>query len=345
MTLHQLQVMQEANAFCSSPRIDQLADFHVPFDELTGSRTCEHALARALRHGHRVALVGASGAGKSSVVEHTLGPLVEGLAPMRVPIAMERPAIATDPVEFSRHLVALIRHWISGSLPAREGRARQIAGSGRGQRTQKFSLAPAWMEAKVELAYELSQATGQTPQTGGEVIEQARQLMELITGDDLSPVIILDDTDRWMASSWQPDSQAVRAAFFGRVVRILAEELDTSAVVAVHPTYLDDPDYRAAAGFLDTTLIVPEIPNADAAATILTRRASLALGRGVDRDDILEPAAIEAVFDRYATAPNVRKHLILVANAALTLAVDDHADRINHAHATAAIAQEAAEGP
>lgn len=51
MTFHQLQTMQALNAFCSSPRIDQLGELHVPFDELTATRSCEHALDRALRQG------------------------------------------------------------------------------------------------------------------------------------------------------------------------------------------------------------------------------------------------------------------------------------------------------
>lgn len=345
MTLHQLQAMQAANAFCPSPRIDQLGDLHVPFDELLGTRTCEHALDRALRHRHRVALVGASGTGKSSVVEHVLGPLVEGLAPMRIPISMERPQIATDPVEFSRHLVTQIQHWIRSTQPTRDSRARQITGTNPSQRTQKFSIAPAWMEARVELAYELKQATAETPQTAFQTMEQARQLIELCASDDLTPVIVLDDTDRWLSTSWQPDGQAVRGAFFGRVVRVLAEELNTAAIVAVHPTYLNDPDYQAANGFLDTTLTVPALPNPAAATNILQRRAAIALGTNIDANDIIDTPATVTIFTRYTQTPNVRKHLVLIANAALTIAVDDHADTITEIHAQAAIAQEAAEGP
>ena len=51
----------------------------------------------------------------------------------------------------------------------------------------------------------------------------------MIASDDLRPVILLDDTDRWLLTSYQPHNPTVRSAFFGRVVRILAEDLGTAA--------------------------------------------------------------------------------------------------------------------
>jgi ABC-type glutathione transport system ATPase component len=53
-------------------------------DSLTGAQSFEAELSRAVRSGERVALVGPSGGGKSSVVASTFGPLEEGIAPIRV---------------------------------------------------------------------------------------------------------------------------------------------------------------------------------------------------------------------------------------------------------------------
>lgn len=345
MTNSDLVRLQAENAFNPSPRTDQMTDLHVPYDQLSGSRTCEAALERALRQGHRVALVGASGTGKTSVAQCVLGPLVEGLAPMRVPISMERQAIATDPVEFARHLVALIRRWIAASLPSRQGQVHQVMPRRRAQTSQKFSVAPSWMEAKVELAYELNQASIAEPTTSAQVIEQARQLIEIFAQDGLVPVVVLDDTDRWLSNAWQPDSPTVRAAFFGRVVRVLAEDLGAAAVVAVHPSYLADPSYQESAGFLDTTLHVPPIPSAAAVGAILQRRIAVAIGSDRPVVETISEEALMVMFAHYEQLPNVRKHLVLVANAALTLAVDDESERISRRHAIAAISQEDAEGP
>ncbi len=73
-------------------------------------------------------------------------------------------------------------------------------------------------------------------------------------------MLVLDDTDRWLTATWLPDSRQTRAAFFTTIPRLLSEELDAAAVIAVHPTYLDDDAYRAARGFLSRTIAVPAVP-------------------------------------------------------------------------------------
>ena len=193
--------------------------------------------------------------------------------------------------------------------------------------------------AKVDLAYELSQASATDPTSATQTIQQARQLIDLIVSDDLRPVIVLDDTDRWLSTSYQPDNPTVRGAFFGRVVRILAEDLGTAAIVAVHPSYLDDPAYQASRGFLDTTIHIPTLPDRGAVTQVLAHRANLVLGSSATVDEFLEDAASEVLHSHYATAPNVRKTLLLVADAALTLAVDDRADTLTPTHCIAAITQ------
>lgn len=100
-----LGLLQQRNAFNATPLTRQLAELHVPFDDLAGERVCEAPVEAAIRRGERVALVGTSGAGKSSVIAHVLGPLVEGVAPIPVPVAAEPAGVASDPVAFGRHLL------------------------------------------------------------------------------------------------------------------------------------------------------------------------------------------------------------------------------------------------
>src|SRR5665811_956262 len=279
MSRESLATLQEAHAFNPAPLRGELHELHVPFDEMTGGRGCEQALGDALRRGQRVALVGISGSGKSSVTQSVLGPLVEGLAPLPITVAIERPEIAQDPAEFAAHLVRLVGQWVVDAMPRQASRGREITtrrGQG-GTRKQRFSIAPGWLSAKLELAYELQQASAQTPLSSGQRMDQARQLLDLIRADDLQPVLVLDDTDKWLYTTWQPDATTVRSAFFGRVIRVLAEDLSTAAVVAVHPTYLADAEYQSAAGSLDTTIHVPAIPSPATVGQILGRRAGLAL--------------------------------------------------------------------
>lgn len=326
----------EAHAFEPAPRRSSLHRLHVEFDELTGSSTCEAALLAALTSGQRVALVGSSGSGKTSVTEWVLGPMREGVAPIHVPVSIEDPAIATSPSDFARHVVGLVRRWVSDGLPKDSGRSSQV-GAKKSSRSQRFTFAPSWMGAKVELGYELKQAVDDDPVTAGERIDQARQLLDIIEGNELRPVLVLDDTDRWLSSSWA-NSQEVRSGFFRKVVRVIAEEFDTAAVIAVHPDYLPDPDYQAAAGFLDARVEVPHLPDAAAVGRLLARRAQVALDRD-EVDGLVTTDACNALFSNYSTSPNVRVAVLQVAHLALTLAVDDDSASIDQAHVHAAIVE------
>ena len=340
MSREMLGRLRALHAFDAAPLRSRMHELHVSFDELTGSQGCEARLIEAVRGGHRVALVGPSGSGKTSVTESVLGPLVEGLAPIPVPVYVETPEIATDPAMFARHLVGLVRRWVHGGLPRQAGRVADVGDRLRG-RTQKYSVAPSWLGAKVELGYELRQATEDYPTSSSERLDQARQLLSIIAANDLRPVLVLDDTDRWLNASWQPDSETVRAAFFGRVIRVLAEDLATSAVVAVHPSYLSDPDYRAASGFLDTTIRLPALPSTAAVGRVLSRRVAVALGREKDPvlDGLIDRAALELIFDQYQPSPDLRQRVIQVAHLALTLAVDDRADQLDETHVQSALTE------
>jgi len=340
-----LAQLQEAHAFNPAPLRGELHDLHVPFDDMIGGRGCEQSLGEALRHGHRVALVGVSGAGKTSVTQSVLGPLVEGLAPLPITVWLEKPEVAQDPAEFAGHLVRLVGQWVVDAMPKQARKGREIAsrGSQGGTSKQRFSIAPGWLSARLELAYELRQAIAETPLSGGQRMDQARQLLDLIQGDGMQPVLVLDDTDKWLNTRWQPDAETVRAAFFGRVVRVLAEDLSTAAVVAVHPAYLADPDYQAAAGFIDTTIHVPAIPGASAVGQILARRAGLALGLEDEQaalDEAITADAVGELHEHYARhQPDMRKHVLLTAHTALANACDAGVDQIENRQIETAIAE------
>ncbi len=347
MTRADLELLHDAATFNPSPRHQTLYATHVPFDTMTGRPGCERALVGALRRSERVALVGTSGAGKSSVIAATLHPLVEDLVPLAVPVAVERPEVAGDPVAFVRHLVQVVSRLVAQAVPDGAGQARRIERETRPKfkRGKAISVAPGLVGISVRLAYELDAAVQEPSTTSDQVMEQGRQILELFRSRRLTPVLVLDDTDRWLTAPWLPDNRPIRSAFFTTVPRLLAEELDTAAVIAVHPTYVEDEAYRAARGFLSRTIAVPAVPSEGAVAAILERRIALAFdahGReGIDLGEVLGDAALVTLFDYYAARPSdVRRNLLLVMQAALTLAVDDpDADRIDRQHIELAIAE------
>lgn len=347
MTTRLLEILHDRGAFNPSPRHQELYATHVPFDTMTGTRGCEQALAAALRRDERVTLVGTSGAGKSSVIAATLHPLVEDLVPLPIPVAVERPDVAGDPVSFVRHLVQVVSRLVQLTEPDRGRQARRIENETQPKvkRGKAFSVAPGLAGVSVRLAYELDAVVQEPSTTSDQIMDQGRQILDLFRSRELTPVLVLDDTDRWLTATWLPDSRQTRTAFFTTIPRLLSEELNAAAVIAVHPSYLNDDAYRAARGFLSKSISVPAVPSAGAIAAILHRRIGLALDAqglaAVEVSEVLSDAALVTVHDYYSSRPSdVRRNLLLVLHAALTLAVDDpEADRIERAHIELAIAE------
>jgi hypothetical protein len=347
MSRADLEILHDTSAFNPSPRHQELYATHVPFDTMTGTHSCEQALAAALRRSERVTLVGTSGAGKSSVIAATLHPLVEDLVPLAIPVAVERPAVAGDPVAFVRHLVQVVSRLVQLTEPERGRQARAIESETQPKikRGKGFSVAPGLAGVSVRLAYELEAAVQEPSTTSDQIMDQGRQILDLFRSRGLTPVLVLDDTDRWLSTTWLPESGHIRSAFFNTIPRLMSEELAAAAVIAVHPTYLDDAAFRAARGFLSRSITVPQVPSAGAVSAILYRRIGLAFGaRGlpaVEVGDVLADAALVTVHDYYSSSPSdVRRNVLLVLHAALTLAVDDpEAERIDRRHVELAIAE------
>jgi hypothetical protein len=95
--------------------------------------------------------------------------------------------------------------------------------------------------------------------------------------------------------------------------------------------------------FLDTTIHVPKIPGAAAIGQILGRRAGLALVEADEQRALgktIVPGAVRELFEHYSRhKPDIRKHVLLTAHAALAIACDDNADQIQARHITIAITE------
>jgi hypothetical protein len=338
-----LLALWEGHAFDPAPPLDELYRYHVPFDTLVGRPVCEQPLEQAIRRGEQVALVGDSGSGKSSVIGHVLGPLVEGLAPLPIPVAVERPEVAKDPVEFAGHVVRTVARYVQHAHPseaslARELTERAMPTTGGEHRWRRIGGGVGWLEAKVELAVELGTVTQPLPRPSSEVLDQARAILDLIGAHDLIPVLVFDDTDKWFGTAF-PDQDGLIDGFFGRVVRLLAEELAAPTVIAVHSTYLLHPAYQPTAGFIETTIPVPRIPSAAALSRLLTHRAA---EHGVAPDvPLIDADALEMLYSHYARAgtSDIRRRVLFVVHTALSHAWDSGAQTLDLGHLELAISE------
>lgn len=78
------------------------------FSEIAGDGHIEQALGDGCRRFERIAIVGDSGTGKSSLTASVLGPLAEGVAPVVVPVAIEPNETVSEPRAMFAHVAAVI---------------------------------------------------------------------------------------------------------------------------------------------------------------------------------------------------------------------------------------------
>ncbi|MGI9119033.1 MAG: hypothetical protein ACR2G7_02700 [Acidimicrobiales bacterium] len=108
MSAELLGALQRAHAFDPFPVREDLGVYHVPFSQLVGSAHVEATLLDSCRRFERVAVVGDSGTGKSSLTARLLGPLAEGVAPILVPVAVEPSETVSEPRAMFAHIAAVI---------------------------------------------------------------------------------------------------------------------------------------------------------------------------------------------------------------------------------------------
>lgn len=128
MSLDLLLRLQRAHAFDPTPMRDDLGAYHVPFGTLVDNTHPERTLLDAALRAERVALIGDSGAGKSSLTARVLGSLAEGVAPIVVPVARESYDVVREPRAMFAHLVSVIStHAHQASLVDDRGRDDALA--------------------------------------------------------------------------------------------------------------------------------------------------------------------------------------------------------------------------
>ena len=340
MSRDALHSLIQQRAFNATPRLDDLSALHVAFESMVPECRVEGRLEGSARRGERVAIIAGSGCGKSSLVSHVLGPLASGVAPILVPVhALESDARRAESVadaviaqlQLQAGPVAAQAVELDGVL----GDQREVAHSTTQRRDVRAGFM-SWMSHA--RSREISQQTAsrqRIPLTAKvEVIEQC---LRGIRSDDLVPVFVFDDTDRWVDS----DQRAIVGGFFGEGIRWLAE-LRASVVVATHSCYLDaGSDSAEILAFLDTRVEVPQVPSVEQLARVLERRVQVhnaepAGGSGVlSLAEVLTESAVDTLFSEYRRRSSLRA-VLQIAHVALVEAADAGADLITAHHIEAA---------
>ena len=167
---------------------------------------------------------GAMGAGKSSVLSYALT-TANGFAALPISVAPESDETVTDPGAFAQHAVRVISTW-AAEVEMLAGDARdellravadsQVLPSRSKQSHAGIALQLPWI-VKGELARDIRRELEpaiELERSAVEHLEALKRLARLIRAIKLEPLLIIDDSDRWLRRG-EPRPEIV-GAFFGR---------------------------------------------------------------------------------------------------------------------------------
>jgi energy-coupling factor transporter ATP-binding protein EcfA2 len=335
MTQLALAALRDGNALAQTLTFEELEAYHVPFDDLTQESGVEHELAYWSTRKGRVALIGDSGAGKSSVMASVLGAFSESvperLVPTRIPVELAGAAAVTEVGGFGRHVISHILNWAapevltSGETAEIERRTADLERRSGRRRRAGFSIGSSrLLPFDASLSGDLTGAASDFDRRlgNGEVVLALRRLVELFRARGLEPLLVFDDSDAWLQLPGQEAEFRARASgFFGTNVRMLSRELDCGVVLAVHRSYLELPAYQGIADSLEHIELPTLSDSATAIVAILQRRIDVD-ELGIAVAEAFDDDAIEALAAIYADVPDLRR-VMAIAGLAVRKAHDD----------------------
>ena len=293
-----LRDLQAAAAFDPSPLRADLPRTHVPFEDLVPGANVETNALDALCHTERIAVVGPTGSGKSSLIGHLLAG-TDRVAGIRVSVEAQSPEVVTEPAAFAGHVLRELGRLSDASRLLRS--RRRLSASARAVTVEQRRRArggvnlPTWL-ADASVAAEMESAVSATFELpSSELFEAAHEAIVTITASTKRfPVIVIDDSDAWLRTDLADRSQLV-GGFFGRVLHRVADEWAVGLLVAVHDDYLTNPAYPRASGSLSKEIRLPRLPDHQALRQIVAARIA-AVSNDADQTALVSDAALAEMY-------------------------------------------------
>ena len=270
--------LQKEHAFDFYPIRHDLGAYHVSFSELGSVKPLEQTLYDAAQRAERLMVIGGSGSGKSSLIAYTLGPLAQGVSPIQIPVFAESVDVITDVRAVAGMIIQEIVKQTEMS-DAERSNAMQWASSQRplDSRSVISGVSVGALLMGTGLRAEIKRQTTHSmtlPNTASATLEIADQLLKAIKAEELVPVLVFDDTDKWFRERESENSeyQDVAIRFFGEVLTEM-RQLSAGLVVAVHDRYLENELLKDHIGnTIESRIDIPYLTSSDALGKVIHSR-------------------------------------------------------------------------
>jgi hypothetical protein len=335
------QVANIANeaAFRPRSRLWELHELHVPLDELAGSESYEQRAITRLTEGSCVAVVGTSGAGKSSVIAWVCYQLPPSHFALRIPITgVEDPGSVG---EIARLALSITLDEAVLDATAAEELEKTRATSQTTTRTPSGISAklgggviPA--EVSVNVASLLEEFT-QDRLGGDHLLALNGRLVPTLAEAGTTPVFVFEDTEATVGGA---DDRQRAEAFFAGPLSAFVDQVDAPTIVAVQTHLIDGSRAFARLAPVLELITIPLLtdPARNAIETILARRIELAQP-GAQLASIIDAAALDALTEFYTESGGDLRRVLAAAHEAAEHAAGDQAEQIGLSHARFGIAQ------
>lgn len=293
---------------------------HVPFSELSAADLERDLLRRAVA-GEQVLLLGARGAGKTSVLTGALGPLADlpgGLAAIRISVLLASEDTLSEPLEFCRYLLQQVEQWADPTAQLarqdierlqRATAAREATQSGGFRLNLGLSIPLHMVNAAAAAEISTRARTLHRDLNAPALAAGMRGMLQAFGGQGISPFFVFEDADQWTSLDGDAtSSQRVAERFFRLVVQWLAREGNVGFLVSVRDDYTSFGGYQEARSLM-SEVRVPRLPApAHAIGVIIDRRLEQ---EGVPHrhSDVFTDTAMVALGEVYSEALDMRAAL------------------------------------
>ncbi|MBV9197205.1 MAG: hypothetical protein JO168_23975 [Solirubrobacterales bacterium] len=337
MTVELIELIAAQGVFRPRGHFSQLAADHVPFDRLTGREGYEAAALQAVSNDEPVGVVGARGAGKSSLIAYVCGRLPDTHVALRVPVTG-----ADDPTSVSvMAAVALSQALDDLDLERyqRDALSRARADQHTEHRTpgglRGGTLGGGPVPAQVHGELGTLRQELASNRLASERLAGLDRLITILVARRLQPVFVLEDTEAAIGGADQPE---VAEAFLTGPVRAFVAELESPCLIAIQTLFTGSYAYAQIAAQL-RVIEIPTLTDATAPealpAIVNNRLEQYELA--ADAQAVLAPEVTEQLIGFYDETGHSLRFTLAALQTAAEYAADMRAQRIGPGHVRAAL--------